>query len=143
MRQPKTGGVGVLVADDDRRFRRIVAAVLSDEPDISVVGEAGNGYQALAQSLRLVPDVVLLDVRMPGGGVEAARSIHRRMPGVKIMMLTCSDDDEDVYGALKAGATGYVLKEGFIGDLAGIVRAMAQGVGVLLSPSIAAKVVED
>lgn len=136
--------IAVLVADDDMRFRRVISAILSEHNDITVVGEAADGHRALAQALELVPDVALLDVNMPGGGgINAARTIHRQVPTTRIVMLTCSDDDDDVYGALRAGASGYVLKEGFVDDLAGIIRAMAQGVGVLLSPSIAAKVLEE
>ncbi len=136
--------IAVLLADDDMRFRRVVAVILADRTDIVVVGEAGDGQQAIASAIELVPDVVLLDVAMPGGGgVEAARGIHEHVPTAKILMLTASDNDEDVYAALKAGASGYVLKQGFIGDLAGIIRAMAEGVGVLLSPSIAAQVLDE
>lgn len=126
------------------RFRRVVGAMLADEDDIVVVGEAGDGHQAVASAIELMPHVVLLDITMPGGGgIEAARAIHKHVPTTKIVMLTASDVGEDVYGALKAGASGYVLKEGFIGDLAGIVRAMASGVGVLLSPSVASKLLQD
>lgn len=126
------------------RFRRVVAVVLADEADIVVVGEAGNGHQAVTTAIDLVPDVVLLDLAMPGGGgIEAARAIHKHVPTTKIVMLTASDVDEDIFGALKAGASGYVLKEGFIGDLAAIIRAMAQGAGVLLSPSVATKVLDE
>ena len=136
--------IAVLVADDDMSFRRVIMAVLSEHDDISVVAEAADGRQALAQSIDLLPDVVLLDVRMPGGGgIEAARSIHRHVPMAKIVMLTCSDDDEDVYRALKGGASGYVLKAGFVHDIAGVVRALAQGAGVFLSPAIAAKLLQE
>ncbi len=141
---PNEERIGVLVADDDMRFRRVVAATLADRDDIAVVGEAGDGYAAVAAAIELAPDVVLLDVSMPGGGgIEAARAIHKHVPTTKIVMLTASDTDEDVYGALKAGASGYVLKEGYIGDLAGVIRAMAQNAGVLLSPSVAAKVLDE
>jgi DNA-binding NarL/FixJ family response regulator len=126
------------------RFRRVVGAMLADRPDIVVVGEAGDGHQAVAIAIDLIPDVVLLDIMMPGGGgIEAAKAIHKHVPTAKIVMLTASDSDEDVYSALKAGACGYVLKEGLIGDLAGIIRAMAEGLGVLLSPSVAAKVLDE
>jgi two-component system NarL family response regulator len=136
--------IAVLVADDDMRFRRVIRAVLADHVDISVVGEAGDGHQTLAQAMELVPDVILLDVRMPGGGgIDAARAIHRQLPTTRIVMLTSSDDDDDVYRALKAGASGYVLKEGFVEDLAGIIRALAQGVGVFLSPSVASKLLDE
>jgi two-component system NarL family response regulator len=142
--EPKEERIGVLVADDDMRFRRVVGALLADRTDMVVVGEAADGHQAVTSAIDLVPDVVLLDIAMPGGGgIEAARAIHKHVPSTKIVMLTASDVDEDVYCALQAGASGYVLKEGFIGDLAGIIRAMAEGVGVLLSPSVASKVLND
>lgn len=136
--------ISVLVADDDMSFRRVIMAVLSDYDDISVVAEAADGRQALAEAIDLLPDVVLLDVRMPGGGgIEAARLIHRHVPLAKIIMLTSSDDDEDVYRALKGGASGYVLKAGFVHDIASVVRALAQGGGVFLSPAIAAKLLQE
>ncbi|HEX3538971.1 MAG TPA: response regulator transcription factor [Acidimicrobiales bacterium] len=139
-----TENIAVLVADDDMSFRRVIMAVLSEYDDISVVAEAADGRQALAQCIDLLPDVVLLDVRMPGGGgIEAARSIHRHAPMTKIVMLTCSDDDEDVYQALKCGASGYVLKAGFVHDIASVVRALAQGAGVFLSAAIAAKLLDE
>jgi two-component system NarL family response regulator len=142
--EPKEVRIEVLVADDDARFRRIVAASLADRDDIMIVGEAGDGHQAVAMAMDLAPDVVLLDVSMPGGGgIEAARAIHKHVPTTKIVMLTASDADEEIYLALKAGASGYILKEGFIEDLAGIIRAMAEGAGVLLSPTVAAKVLVE
>jgi DNA-binding NarL/FixJ family response regulator len=136
--------IAVLVADDDMRFRRIVSLVLADQDDMNLVGEAGDGCEAFAQAVKLQPDVVLLDVRMPGtDGIDAARAIHRQLPATKIVMLTSSDEDEDIYQAMKAGASAYILKEGFIDDVAGIIRAMVHEIGVVLSPSIALKVIDE
>ena len=138
------GTIRVVVADDDSRFRRMVVAQLADEPDIDVVTEAADGRQAVERAAELAPDVVLLDIRMPGGGgIEAARAIKRRTPTTKVVMLTASDEDDDVYAALRAGASGYVVKGGLPTDLAGVVRAMAQNLGLLLSPSIAAKMLAE
>jgi DNA-binding NarL/FixJ family response regulator len=142
--EAKQQPIGILVADDDMRFRRVVAAMLAERTDIVILGEASDGRQAVVFAVELVPDVVLLDIVMPGGGgIEAARAIHKSVPSTKIVMLTASDNDDDVFSALKAGASGYVLKEGFIDDLAGIIRATAEGAGVLLSPSIASRLLRE
>jgi DNA-binding NarL/FixJ family response regulator len=136
--------IAVLVADDDMRFRWVVSLVLADQDDMILVGEAVDGRQAVAQTMELEPDVVLLEVRMPGGGgIGAAQAIHRQRPKTKIVMVTGSDDDEDIYRAMKAGASAYVLKDGFIDEVAGIIRAMAHGVGIVFSPSVALKVIHE
>jgi DNA-binding NarL/FixJ family response regulator len=142
--EPETERIRVLVADDEERFRRVVFALLADEPDIEVVGHASNGEEAVAIAQDLVPDLVLLDVRMPTmDGIDAAAAIHRSLPTTKIVMLTASEDEDDVFEALKAGAGGYLLKEGLVNDLAGAVRVVAQDLGLLLSPSIAGKVLGE
>jgi DNA-binding NarL/FixJ family response regulator len=142
--EPETERIRVLVADDEERFRRVVFALLADEPDIEVVGHASNGEEAVAVAQELVPDLVLLDVRMPTmDGIDAATVIHRSLPTTKIVMLTASEDEDDVFEALKAGASGYLLKEGLVNDLAGAVRVVAQDLGLLLSPSIASKVLVE
>jgi two-component system NarL family response regulator len=133
----------VVVADDDPTFRWLVATVLADHDDIVLVGQADDGFQALAQCLELVPDVVLLDLNMPGGGVEGIQSIHEELPTTKIVILTGSADSDDIFSALKAGASGYLLKDGFVEDLADVIRAMSQGVGVFFSPAIAARVLGE
>lgn len=136
--------VRVLIADDEERFRRVVCALLSGEDGIEVVGEASDGREAVAKAQELVPDLVLLDVRMPvADGIEAANVLHRLLPTTKIVMLTASDEEDDVYEALKAGASGYLLKEDLMNDLAGGVRVVAQGLGLLLAPSIATKLLTE
>ncbi len=136
--------IAVLVVDDEQRWRRVVSALLTGEEGIEVVGEAGDGEQAVLQAQAVMPDLILLDVRMPGAnGIEAARAINRLLPTTKIVMLTASDEEDDVYEALKAGASGYLLKEALLEDLAGAVRAVGQGLGLLLSPSVAAKLVSE
>lgn len=136
--------IAVLVVDDEHRWRRVVTALLTGEEGIEVVGEAGDGEQAVLQAQTVMPDLILLDVRMPGtNGIEAARAITRLLPTTKIVMLTASDDEDDVYEALKAGASGYLLKEALLEDLAGAVRAVGQGLGLLLSPGVASKLVAE
>jgi len=148
--------ITVLVVDDDGEFRGIVGAVLADEKDIEIVGQAGDGREAVALAQELVPDVVLLDIHMPlsegpdsgeargastsRGGIEAVAQISRQVPTTKVVMLTASDEEDDVYEALRAGAGGYVMKDDFLRDLAGVIRTMADDLGLLLSPTVATKV---
>jgi DNA-binding NarL/FixJ family response regulator len=119
----------VLVADDHALFRDGIVSLLK-AAGMTVVGEAGNGAQAIAEAARLRPDVVLMDIQMPGlDGVEAARRITAELPGVKVVMLSVSQDDADLYRALKAGAKGYLLKslasDEFIEMLEGLARGEA------------------
>jgi DNA-binding NarL/FixJ family response regulator len=101
----------VLLVDDHILFRKGVASLLSGRQDIEVVGEAGDGLQAMASARETVPDVILMDIGMPEcSGLEATRLIKREMPHVKIIMLTVSDDDRDLFAAIKNGADGYLLK---------------------------------
>lgn len=136
--------ITVLVADDEARFRRVVAAVLDGEPDIEIVGQASDGSAAVAMAEEVIPDLVLLDVRMPGiGGVEAAVRIRRAVPTTKVVMLTSSDEEEDMFAALKAGADGYLMKDGLVADLADGVRAVARDLGLLLSPAVASRMLAE
>lgn len=135
--------IEVLVADDDRRFRQVLCAVLNSDPDICVVGDASDGDEAVAKSLALVPNVVLLDVKMPGtGGIEAARAIKEALPTVKVLMLTASDEEDDLYKALQAGASGYLLRGTALEGLGASVQVAAGGQSVL-SPAMAAKLVSE
>ncbi|HEX3393680.1 MAG TPA: response regulator transcription factor [Acidimicrobiales bacterium] len=143
MSWPADQPIEVLVVDDEERFRRVLTAILAVEADIAVVGEAADGAEAVAKATSLMPDVVLLDVRMPGtGGIEAAQAIKAWSPTTKVVMLTASDEDEDLYKALRAGASGYLLKEKALVDVCLCVRAAASGQAVL-SPSMAARLVAD
>jgi DNA-binding NarL/FixJ family response regulator len=137
------GPVRVLVADDQALFRRGVVVVLSASKDIEVVGEAADGEEAVAAAQELQPDVVLMDVRMPRlSGVEATRHIRRSLPGTEVLMLTVSDEEEDLFESVKAGANGYLLKEVAIEEIAETVRAMAEGQAVV-SPSMTTKLLSE
>ncbi len=101
----------ILLVDDHVLFRKGVTALLAPRRDVEVVSEAGNGCEAIAQARETVPDVILMDISMPKcSGLEAVRIIKREMPHVKIIMLTVSDDDRDLFTAIKNGADGYLLK---------------------------------
>jgi DNA-binding NarL/FixJ family response regulator len=142
---PATGGepVRVLVVDDHALFRRGLEMVLNAEPDIEVVAQASDGTEALARAIETTPDIVLMDVRMPRrGGIDACTSIKEAVPSAKIIMLTISDEEADLYDAIKAGAMGYLLKEISIEEVAGAVRAVAEGQS-LISPSMAAKLLTE
>jgi two-component system NarL family response regulator len=135
--------IRVLIVDDHALFRRGLQLVLADEPDIEVVGEAADGDEAVERAAELLPTVVLMDVRMRNlGGIEATRRIRNAQPTTKVVMLTVSEDEEDLFASLRAGATGYLLKELSIEEVAGTVRAVAQGQAVV-SPSMAAKLVNE
>jgi DNA-binding NarL/FixJ family response regulator len=136
--------IGVLIADDDARFRSIVVGLLDSEPDIEVVGQASGGREAVARAEELLPDVALLDVRMPWmDGIEATEAIHAALPTTRIVMLTTSDEEDDVYGALRAGACGYLLKEAGLDGLAGVIRTVVAGLGMVLSPSIGTRLLDE
>jgi two-component system NarL family response regulator len=133
----------VLLADPHALFRRGVRLVLEDEPDIEVVGEAGEGLDAVERIVELVPDLVLMDVRMPGvSGIEATRRVREQVPSVKVAILTVSENDEDLFAAVRAGATGYLLKEVSIEELPDAVRAVARGHS-LISPSMASRLLGE
>lgn len=117
----------VVVADDHRLFRDGVKALLSVTPDLEVVGEAADADTAVALAVDLVPDVVLMDLQMPGGGLSATQRIAAEVPEVRVLVLTMFDDDESVFAALRAGARGYVLKDSEADDLVRAVRAAAAG----------------
>lgn len=133
----------VLVVDDHALFRKGVASLLRDAEGFSVVGEARDGREAVAKAQALVPDVVLMDVYMPNmDGLEATRRITHTAPSVRVVMLTVSEEDRNLFEALKAGAHGYLLKsvepEELFRTLRGIVRGDA-----FLTPSMAAKLLEE
>jgi DNA-binding NarL/FixJ family response regulator len=135
--------IRVLVVDDHALFRRGLEMVLEQEPDIDVVGEAGDGSEAVDLAQELTPDVVLMDIRMPRrGGIDACTAIKDVVPSAKIVMLTISDEEADLYEAIKAGASGYLLKEISIDEVASAIRAVAGGQS-LISPSMASKLLTE
>ncbi len=128
----------VLVADDHPLFREGVVHSLAAEPDMNIVGQAASGEEALRLARDLLPDVVLLDIAMPGwDGLATAAKITTACPATKIVMLTVVEDEDKLLAAFKAGARGYVLKGVSARELAGVVRATAHG-EVYVSPSLAA-----
>jgi len=122
----------LLVVDDDSLIRKSLTLMLGRESDITIVGTAENGAEALEACTGGVPDVVLMDIRMPVmDGVAATRQIKETYPQVRIMMLTTFDDKPNIQQALAAGADGYLLKTDEISTIAGKLRALHEGVGVL------------
>src|ERR1700726_180190 len=104
--------IRVLIADDHALFRRGLEMVLDEEQDIELVGQASAGTEAVARAGESLPDVVLMDIRMPKtSGIEAARAMKEAAPSAKIVMLTISDEEEDLFEAIRAGASGYLLKD--------------------------------
>ncbi len=135
--------VRVLLVDDHTLFREGVASLLERADDIVLVGEVGTGEEAIRLAEELLPDVVLMDLKMPGmGGIEATRAISHRSPHIGVIVLTMFEDDESVLAALKAGARGYVLKDADRGMLLRAIRAVAQG-DVLLGAPIALRALEQ
>ena len=130
--------VRVLIADDHRLFRDGVTALLSVSADLEVVGEASDATTAVALCADLRPDVVLMDLQMPGGGLAATRTIAETQPDVAVLVLTMFDDDDSVFTAVRAGARGYVLKDSEAEDLTRAVRAAAAGEAIFGS-AIAAR----
>jgi two-component system NarL family response regulator len=143
MTEPGGEPIRVLVCDDHDLFRKGLRMVLEAEEDIVVVAEAADGEQAVARVEELAPDVVLMDVRMPRmGGIDATRIIRQLFPTTRIIVLTVSDEEDDLYGAVKAGANGYLLKEVSIEEVADAVRAVYAGQS-LISPSLASKLLNE
>lgn len=145
MRRVGTGTepVRVLVVDDQELFRRGMTMLLGSEAGIEVVGEASNGVEGVELAKSAAPDVVLLDVRMPKqSGIEACVAIKESVPSAKIVMLTMSDEEADLYEAVKNGASGYLLKDSSIEEVAQGIRVVADGQS-LISPSMAAKLIDE
>ncbi len=135
--------VRVVVVDDQELFRRGLVMLLHAETGIEVVGEAGDGEAGVELVLSAAPDVVLLDVRMPKrSGIDACAAIKEAVPTTKIVMLTASDEEADLYEAVKNGASGYLLKDSSIDEVAQGVRVVADGQS-LISPSMAAKLIDE
>jgi DNA-binding NarL/FixJ family response regulator len=134
--------IRVLLAEDHTIVRKGLRSLLDAEATISIVGEAENGRQAVEQVEQLLPDVVVMDIGMPElNGLEATRQIKKRFPDVQVLILTVHTDQEYVLQILRAGASGYLVKQAAPTDLISAIQAAHRG-GVFLSPSISRKVVE-
>jgi len=129
--------IRILIADDHTLFREGVHALLSAASDTEVVGQAANGEEAIAQAAALLPDVILMDIQMPGvNGIEATRRILRTSPHIGIIVVTMLEDDDSVFAAMRAGARGYVLKGADKAEMLKTIRAVANG-EALFGPAIA------
>jgi DNA-binding NarL/FixJ family response regulator len=135
--------IRVLLVDDHALFRKGVADLLSSEPDFELVGEAADGVQAVEMARELMPDLILMDISMPGiDGLEATRRIKAEMPYVRIVVLTVSESDQSLFEAIKSGAQGYLLKsvqpQALLDTLSGVVRGEAS-----ISGPMAARLLQD
>ena len=137
-----TAPIRVLVADDHPVFRRGMRAILGAEPDTELVGEATDGEEAVARTLHLRPDVILMDLNMPKvGGIEATRRILEASPDTAILMLTMFEDDKSIFAAMRAGAHGYVLKGADGAETLRAIHAAASGEAIF-SPTITQRLTE-
>jgi len=138
-----TEPIRALIVDDHALFRRGLEMVLAEEDDIELVGEASDGAEAVDKAGEALPDVVLMDIRMPkSSGIEACRAMKEVAPSAKIVMLTISDEEEDLFEAIRAGASGYLLKDIPLDEVAEVVRAVHGGQS-LINPSMAAKLLTE
>ncbi|MEU6007246.1 MULTISPECIES: response regulator transcription factor [unclassified Streptomyces] len=138
-----SGSIRVLIADDQQMVRQGFTVLLNTQPDIEVVGQAVDGLDAVARAAQVSPDVVLMDIRMPElGGIEATRRITTATPDMKVLVLTTFDLDEYVYEALRAGASGFLLKDASADQLAEAVRVVAAG-DALLAPGITRRLIAE
>ncbi|MEU5089171.1 response regulator transcription factor [Streptomyces sp. NPDC021356] len=138
-----SGTIRVLIADDQQMVRQGFTVLLNTQPDIEVIGQAVDGLDAVAKVTELVPDVVLMDIRMPEmSGIEATRRVTAGTPGTKVLVLTTFDLDEYVYEALCAGASGFLLKDASADQLAEAVRVIAAG-DALLAPGITRRLIAE
>jgi DNA-binding NarL/FixJ family response regulator len=135
--------ISVLLADDQPLLRRGFRMIIEAEDDLTVTGEAGDGDEAARCALRNPPDVVLMDIRMPGtDGIEATRRITAANPAIRVLVLTTFDLDEYAFGALRAGASGFLLKDGRPAELVTAIRTVASGDAVV-SPRVTRRLLEE
>src|SRR5919199_5704065 len=134
--------IRVLIADDHVLFRDGLRALLATAPDTELVGEATTGDEAIALAARLQPDVILMDIQMPGtNGIEATRRIVQMSPHIGILVVTMFADDQSVFAAMRAGARGYLLKGAKHGEMLRAIRAVGSGEAIF-SPAIAVRLME-
>jgi two-component system NarL family response regulator len=135
--------IKLLLADDHRVVREGLSAILETKEEIQIVGEAKDGGEAVEQARQLLPDVILMDMRMPGmTGVEATRIIKREMPHIGIIALTMYDDQQHIFDLVRAGATGYLLKDSDSTEILAAIRAVSKGES-LIHPSVASKILVE
>lgn len=133
--------IRILVADDHRFYREGIRSVLSGVEGIEVIGEAATGTETIEQTEQLQPDVVLMDLKMPGlNGIEATRRILHTSPHVGVLVVTMYDDDDSVFAAMRAGARGYVLKDADRDDMVRAIRGVSRGEAIF-SPAIAQRMI--
>jgi len=132
----------ILIADDHPLFRKGMRALLESLPEMEVVGEAATGEEAMALAASLAPDVIVMDLQMPGGsGLAATRAILNASPHIRILIVTLFEDSESVFTALRAGARGYILKDADAGEIARAIQAVGQGEAIF-SPAIANRLMD-
>ncbi|MFW5470923.1 response regulator [Knoellia sp. CPCC 206435] len=135
--------IRIVIADDHDLYRRGMQAVIGLEPDLEIVAEAGSGAEAVEKVFEHEPDVVLLDVRMPGNsGIEACTAIKEKAPRTKILILTASDEESDLFSAIKAGASGYLLKDLPTEEIAEAVRLVHSGQS-MIPPHMASQLIAE
>ena len=135
--------IRVLIAEDHTIVRQGLCALLRAEPDIEVIGEASDGLEATKMAQELTPDVVLMDVAMRNlNGLDATRTIKKLFPSMKVLVLTMYDNEEVIFQILRAGASGYLIKDSAMTDLVSAIRAIHQG-DSYLSPAVSKKVIDD
>ncbi|MGW3568239.1 response regulator transcription factor [Streptomyces sp. NPDC000941] len=135
--------IRVLLADDQPLVRAALRMVITDTPGVEVVGEAGDGAEAVRLTGELAPDVVVMDIRMPGmDGIEATRLIATGAGTTRVVVLTTFDDDDYVYGALRAGASGFLVKDMALDDILAAVRVVASG-DALIAPSVTRRLIKE
>jgi DNA-binding NarL/FixJ family response regulator len=135
--------VRILLVDDQPLVRAALQMVINEAPDLDLVGEAGSGAEAVRMAEDLRPDVVLMDLRMPGmDGIEATRRIVTGAGHARVLALTTFDDDDHVYGALRAGACGFLVKDMALDDILDAIRVVAAGDG-LIAPSVTGRLIEE
>jgi two-component system NarL family response regulator len=134
--------IRLMIVDNHTLFRQGLVSLLDSEPGFQVVGEAGSGEEALAEAVRVDPDVILMDVKMAGiGGVEATRRLMDMMPAARVLMLTVSEEEESLFAAIRAGARGYILKNANADELLEAIRRVHAGEG-MISPTMTIRLVE-
>jgi len=135
--------IRVLIAEDHTIVRQGLVALLRSEPEIEVAGEASDGFEAVEMAKKLLPDIVLMDIAMRNlNGLEATRKIKKLFPHIKVLVLTMYENEEWIFQVLKAGASGYLIKDSAMTDLTSAIRALSRG-DSFLSPSISKKVIDE